>query len=267
MRTEKPFWHRLDPNATDVRRVADAEIDALPKSVRAVLADVWQERGKSELKVAGCFCAVAGAVIEHGGHDEVVKLVTRATRDEVRHSEIALDMAARYADRDPIWPGATQFPVPAFAPADPRLRATLLVIMMCCISETLACAVLEAQMSIAKSPLVKAALQSVLTDEIDHARAGWAHLGSSYVTPEMKAEIGANWLPRLFAARLNELFASEDPFPGEDQPDHGIMARPQRKKVIGTALVDVVVPGFEAAGIDAARGRAWGRETFGPFLG
>ncbi|HEY8077121.1 MAG TPA: ferritin-like domain-containing protein [Labilithrix sp.] len=266
MRGERPFWQKLDPSATDIRQIADPEIDALPKSARAVLADIWQERANSELKVAGCFCAVAGAVIEHGVHDEVLRLVTRATRDEVRHAEIAADMASRYADRDVIWPGPTPYPVPKFEPADPRLRATLLVLAMCCINETLACGILEGQSSIATSPLTKAALQSVLTDEIDHARAGWAHLASSHVTPEMKAEIGKNWLPRLLAARLSELFASEEPFPGEDQPAHGILVRADRKRIIGTGLVDVVLPGFERAGIDASRARAWTQETFGPWL-
>jgi hypothetical protein len=263
MRSDRPFWHKLDPNATDIRRVEDPEIDRLPSGARAVLANIWQERGNSELKVSGGFTAVAAGVIEHGGAEEVTKITARAVRDEVRHAEIAVEMAARYADRDVLWPAAQPFPVPALAPAGPRLRATLLVIAMCCINETLACGILEGQLEIATSPLTRAALQSVLVDEIDHARVGWAHLASPAVTPEMKAEIGAGWLPRLLLARLGELFAEDTPFPGEDQPAHGILTRAARKKIIGTALVEVVCPGFERAGVDATQARAWTKERFG----
>lgn len=262
VRSDRPWWSKVDPNATDVRAVADAEIDRLPEESRSILAAIWQERGASELKVAGGFSAVSAQLIEHGTADSVLKIVSRAVRDEVRHAEIAVDMAARYRASAIEWPPPAPFPVPVLAPADGRLRATLLVIAMCCINETLACAILEGQLSIATSPLTRAALQSVLADEIDHARAGWAHITTPFVTATMKDEIAADWLPRLMNARLRDLIEEDAPFPGEQFPEHGILTRAARKKIVAIGLDTVVCPGFERAGIDPTKARAWAKTAF-----
>src|SRR4051794_31499231 len=113
MRGARPWWTKVDADAVDVQRVADAEIDKLPNPARATLAAIWQERGASELKVAGGFAAISGVLIEHGTADGVLKLVSRAVRDEVHHAEIAVDMAARYRGAVGIdWPPPEPFPVP-----------------------------------------------------------------------------------------------------------------------------------------------------------
>jgi hypothetical protein len=262
VRSESPWWKKVDPDATDVRRIADPTIDSLDVEGRAIVAAVWQNRGASELKVGGGFAAVTSELIEHGTADVVLKLVSRAVRDEVRHAEIAVDMAARYGDREVQWPHAEPFPVPRLEGATGKLRATLLVIALCCINETVACAILEGQIAETTSPLTRAGLQSVLTDEIDHARAGWAHLATPFVTAAMKEEIGARWLPRLLDARLRPLVAETSPFPGEQFPAHGILPRAERQRIAQSVLLDVVCPGFARAGIDATAALAWTREVF-----
>lgn len=261
LKSDRPWWNKVDADATDIRGVSDPEIDRLDPEARQVLAGVWQERGLSELKVAGGFSAITSELIEHGTADVVLKLVSRAVRDEVRHAEIAVDLASRYRDSEVLWPRAEPFPVPRLDPAPPRLRAALLVVTMCCFNETVACAILEAQLEVATSPLARAALQSVLVDEIDHARAGWAHLATPYVTASMKDEI-ARWLPRILRARLAELVDHDTPFPGEDLPGHGVLSRATRKKIVANVIEDVMCPGFQQAGIDPSAALAWSRETF-----
>lgn len=264
MRSAKPWFTKVAPDATDIRAVPDAEIDALSPDARAELAAIWQERGASELKVGGSFAAITAEVLVHGTPDTALKLLSRAVRDEVHHAEIAVDMAARYRGDQVLWPPPATFPVPAFEPAGPRLRATLLVIALCCINETLACGILEGQLSIARSPLTRAALHSVLADEIDHARAGWAHVASAHVTEDMKKEIGGGgWLPRLLHGRLKDLVDVDSPFPGERHPEHGILTRAARKQIVATALRDVVFPGFERAGFETASARDWAATAFG----
>jgi hypothetical protein len=133
---------------------------------------------------------------------------------------------------------------------------------MCCINETLACAILEGQLSQATSPLTRAALQSVLSDEIDHARAGWGHLATPFVTGAMKAEIAEGWLPRLLNARLRDLVVEDSPFPGEEFPAHGILTRSARKRIVATALETVVFPGFARAGIEPSKAQEWSKTAF-----
>lgn len=261
-----PWWKKADPNANDIREVIDEAIDATPSEGRAVMASIWQERGVSELMVAGGFTALTGELLEHGTADVVLKIASQAVRDEVHHTEIAVAMAARFRGDEQKWPPPQKFPVPRLAPADAKLRATLLVIAMCCLNETLATAFLEAQMSVAKSPLARAALQSVLSDEIDHARMGWAHLSTPFVTAEMKEEIGkGDWLPRLFRAKLADLLEERAPFPGEEYPEHGILTRKQRVDLVRACLDDMILPGFERAGIDTNNARAWARTALEPW--
>jgi hypothetical protein len=96
--------------------------------------------------VAGGFSALSAQLIEHGTAGGVLKLVSPAVRDEVHHPEIAVEMAAR--------------------------------LPVCCINETLACGILEEPLSIATSPLTRAALQEIVATALeDVVFAGSARAG------------------------------------------------------------------------------------------
>lgn len=263
----RPWWTRADASATALAAVADPFIDALSPEGRATMATVWQERGNSELRVGSTFCAVTTQLIQHGGDEMVMTLLAQAMRDEVYHSQISVEMASRYRGGDPQWPGPQPTHVPVFAPSEGKLRATLLVMTLCCINETVACGILEGQIAKVASPLSKAAAQTILSDEIDHARAGWAHLASRQVGPAILGELGG-WLPRLLSARLNEL-AVEDapPYPGEEYQELGVLSRRERKVIVHTTLHEVMLPGFARAGIDIGPATQWADETFGKRAG
>jgi hypothetical protein len=254
------WWHRADANAQSFADVRDDVIDALAPDSRTQLAGVWQNRAGLELQVGIGFAAIAGGLVECGVIQPVIEIVTAAVRDEVRHAEISAALAARYRGEDHIrWPAPAKTLIPAFAPATGAFRSTLRVIAQCCINETLACAVLEACVAQGKSPLVRAGQQSILSDEIDHARAGWAHLSSPFVSADDKRALAA-WLRRLLAGKLDALLDEAAPLPGEAFPDHGMLSREVFMKIIHSALGDVVFPGFDAAGIDTTDARAWAAE-------
>jgi hypothetical protein len=252
----KPWWHRADASAESFADVSDEVIDGLAAEHRAQLAAVWQNRAGLELQVGVGFAAIAGGLVEHGVAQPVIELVTAAVRDEVRHAEISASLAARYRGDAIAWPAPAKTLIPAFAPATGAFRTTLHVVAMCCINETLACEILEACVAQGKSPLVRAAQQSILSDEIDHARAGWAHLGSPYVTAGAKRELGP-WLRRLVAGKLDALLDEAAPLPGEAFPEHGMLSRETFRTLIHAALEDVVFPGFERVGIDTTEAREW----------
>jgi hypothetical protein len=252
----RSWWARVDASAESILAVHDAEIDALARDERLTLAAVWQKRGGLELQVAGGFAAIASELLEHGAVQPVMALVGQAVRDEVHHAEISVELAARYRGDDVVWPAPAPVHIPKLAPATGALRATLHMIAMCCINETVACAILEAAFAQAKSPLVRAGIQSILSDEIDHARAGWAHLASPFVDAETKRAL-PQWLKRLLAGKLDVLLQDESPLPGEAFPHHGMLARETFREVVHAALDDVVLPGFARAGIDTEPARAW----------
>lgn len=264
MKRARPWWSRVDAEATSIANIPDPIIDNATPEERATLAGIWQERGGSELRVGAGFTAVCQQLIGFGADEKVIEIATEAIRDEVHHAQIAVALAARYRGDAEKWPTGQDTTVPLFAPSEGKLKATLFVTAMCCINETLACSVLEAQLMAAKSPLARAGYQSVLSDEIDHGRMGWAHLSSVHVPNEIRQQIG-DWLPRMFQARLGELFDTS-PLPGEHLTSHGILTRRARQEVIGTGVMEVVLPGFQQIGVNPEKGYAWAKENFGPIL-
>lgn len=258
---KKPWWARGNPDAASIADVVDPVIDEAPPDARAKLAAIWQKRGGLELRVASGFSALAVELFEHGASSTVYEILGQAVRDEIHHAEISVAMAARYRGDAPVWPAPEPTHIPPFAPTTGAMHATLYVIATCCINETVACGVLEAALGGAKSPLARAALGTILEDEIDHARAGWAHLASAYVTPEMRRAL-PKWIHRLHAAKLRELVEDDAPLPGEPFPEHGMLTRERSRAVVHATLVDVIFPGFRRAGIDATLVERWAEGAF-----
>jgi hypothetical protein len=239
----------------------DLEIERAVPDARTRLAAIWQKRGGLELRVAAGFSAVNLELLEHGATQAVYEIVGQAVRDEVHHAEISIEMAARYRGDAPVWPEPEPLHVPPFAPAKGAMHATLYMIATCCINETVACGVLEAALVQAKSPLARAALATVLSDEVEHARAGWAHIASPYVTPDMKRAL-PRWIHHLHAVKLRELVEEDTPLPGEDFAEHGMLSRQRSREVVHATLVDVIFPGFRRAGIDTSLAEEWAQGAF-----
>jgi hypothetical protein len=260
-RTAAPWWKRAGLGARSFEELVDPVIEGAPAADRTRLAAIWQKRGGLELRVAAGFSALSVELFEHGTAPVVYEIITQAVRDEVHHAQISIEMAAKYRGDAPVWPAPEPLHIPPFAPTTGAMHATLYVIAMCCINETVACGVLEAARALAKSPLARAALATILADEIDHARAGWAHLASPYVTEEMKRAL-PGWLHRLHSVKLRELVEDDGPLPGEDFDVHGMLSRRRSREVVHATLVDVMFPGYRRAGIDPSLAEGWARGAF-----
>jgi hypothetical protein len=202
--------------------------------------------------------------VEHGALQPVIEIASQAVRDEVHHAQISVELAARYRGDAVLWPKQTSVHIPELAPATGALKTTLHMIAMCCINETLACTVLELALSKAKSPLVRAGIQSILRDEIEHARAGWIHLASPLVNVETKRVLGL-WVRRLLSGKLTSLLEDDAPMPGEAFPDHGMLTRADFRSVARATLNDVILPGLESVGIDPEPASKWAVEAFASF--
>jgi hypothetical protein len=256
-----PWWRRASSDARSLDEIVDPEIEAATPAARARLAGIWQKRGELELRVAAGFSALAVELFEHGTPQVVYEIVGQAVRDEVHYAQISIEMAAKYRGDAPVWPKPEPLHIPPFVPTKGAMHAALYIIALCCINETVACGVLEAALAQAKSPLARAALSSILSDEIVHARAGSAHIASPYVTSQMKRAL-PKWLHRLHSVKLRELVEEDEPLPGEGLPEHGMFSRKRSRDVVHATLVDVMLPGFRQAGIDTGLTEEWAHEAF-----
>lgn len=234
----------------------DETIEALPAATRGLLADLWARRASSELAAGQAFAAVERELIALAADPAVLALARKAVEDEPRHSELCRRLAESYGETPVPAPEPPPVELPGLEPADPELRRHLLVVAMCCINETIACAFVEACLADAEGPLVRAIHREHLSDEIDHARIGWAHLASSRVDPAVRAQV-ARWLPRLLEANVRHWEERIRLLPEAGVPGHALPPVAALIRAAHDAVEQVILPGFEHVGVDTAPARAW----------
>ena len=233
----------------------DASVGDLSPLQRITLADVWIGRAASERRVADSFVVVRDALASLGAADELVELATRAIDDEMRHAELSRDVASRYARARLEHPPRLVLTIPLHPGASEDLRYVLHVVGQCAFNETIASTFLEAALVEATAPLARAALRELLSDEIDHARIGWALLGS--LDHEMRRQV-ERWLPGMAIANLrmwretNRTYASDAKLAA-----HGAPRLEAVEHALLLAFRDLILPGFEHLGIATDTMRTW----------
>lgn len=238
----------------------------LPRAAERVLSGVWAYRAGAERQAAGRFARLAAALAEQGALAECIALAQRAVDDETRHVGICCAMADAYGGaNEPAVAGAEPIG-PATLP--PRDRLLYEIVAFCCITETLNASLMKVALDRARVGAVRHALRSILKDEVQHARLGWAHLAWARARGETSFVAAA--LPRMLAGAVQEeLFSpAERAVDGAELEAHGELPEAQRLAIFEACAEHVLVPGFEQHGIDTGPMRAWisrrklGKESF-----
>jgi hypothetical protein len=195
----------------------------------------------------------------------VLSLVTRAAADEVRHADICRRMAelhGRVTLPDHLR-GVERFP--DFEGASPEELALYHIVEMCCLSETFTGVYFTEMLERTTHPLGHTVVQSLLEDEIDHGRVGWA-----YLAEVRRAGGGASLshvLPELVRMTVKPVMDEAREAPEGDDPlidAHGYLGRDRGAEIYARTFFEVILPGFEALGVDTegarrvARDEGWG---------
>jgi len=233
----------------------DPSAAALAPERREAIARHWRGRSEAELSTAAVFTQVARALLEIGAAPEVLVLAARGPSDEVQHARLCHAIAELYAGRALTFPSAALADPVQFGDASPRINRLLLAVHHSCLNEGIAAAYLQENLRRSAAPAASAVIRSLLRDDVDHARIGWAHLASPRVTPADRAHI-AGALPTLVRIAWQAWLG-----PGADcdadEPEHGCLPRHARLPLVREALEAMILPGFEHVGIDARAARAW----------
>jgi hypothetical protein len=206
----------------------------------------------------GAFARLTLELAEIGCDSVVLALVARASSDEVRHADLCRRMAARHLGEGNV--GARLRGLAGFAhPSGPANEDDTLrrVVEMCCLSETFTGAYLTEMRERTAHPTARAAVESLLEDEIDHGRVGWAYLA------QVKRDGGGATvdaaLEAMLVADVKPVFDEAVAFPEADDPRleaHGYLSTAAARRVYAKTLRDVVLPGFDALGVDTRPARA-----------
>ncbi len=227
----------------------------LPDPPPVAVALLWRHRERVEHEAAALFATLAEELAATG-HGVLAGRARAAAADEVRHA--ARCRAIVDACVTGLAPLAPTRPVlgPAGARLDRRRGALYASVAIGCVTETLSCALLLAMRAVATFAPVKAAIEAIVKDEIEHGRLGWAHLAAE----AERADVG--WLgahvPAMRAAALAEDVSPLLAASARARPVAGPLARYgilTRAEV--TALVDdtwrvVIAPGLDRFGIRCA---------------
>lgn len=219
------------------------------------MAEIWLGRAANERRVSDSFAFIADALRALNANAALIELAVRAVDDELRHAEICRLVASRFHGSELEPPARLALTVPAHATASPDLRHTLHVVGQSCFNETIASAVLEASIAGARGALVSAALRELLSDEVDHARLGWAHLAAT--REELRAKV-EKWIAAL--ARGNLTMWRDTPrryATTVAMTEQGALTAQETEETLLAAIRDLVIPGFDKLGMSTTEVRAW----------
>lgn len=233
----------------------DPQIDALDPAQRSQLSAIWLARAASERRVADAFEVVRDALEDLGSEPQLRALAARAVDDEHRHAELARLVASRFAGRELEPPARLTLVVPEHRGAPARLRCSLHVLGHCAMNETFASAFLEAALGACRAPYARASLRELLSDEVDHARIGWAHLAA--LGAYERAEL-APWIDSLVRANLEMWRESEREYPSDPALHrHGSPPAEVVESALLGAVRDLIIPGLAHFGIPTHSLRTW----------
>lgn len=230
-----------------VELAEDATIAALAPARRRAIARHWLARAHGELSTAAVFTRVTQALLELGAEPPVLALAARGVGDEVRHARLCHALAQLYAGSALEFPTADGAEDVQFGDAPPRVNRVLLAVYHSCLNEGIATAYLQENLRRTCAPAARGVIRSLLRDDIEHARIGWAHLASARVTSDDRRHVAAA-LPTLLRI-VSDAWLGPDVESDTDAPEHGCLPRSGRSVLVRAAIEDVILPGFEYVGI------------------
>lgn len=232
----------------------DGEVTEIAPAMREHLARIWLSQAATEARVAQSFALVHESLVELGADAGLVAVSKRAIDDEHRHTMLCREMARRYLGAEVTATPELPFSPPRHeAAASDEVRRALWVIGQCAFNETFASAYLSLCHERAEVAVARAALRELLSDEIDHARIGWAWL--STLPSKLRPSVD-DWLLPLAVCNLREwrsVRLAED----ASLVRHGIPCAADVEEALVDALRDLIVPGLVHTGCDTRAIERW----------
>jgi hypothetical protein len=222
---------------------------------REAVAAAWTSRARNELSTSGVFASLTRSLIALGADVALVRQAACAVVDEVRHAEICVHVARTYAP-------ACDAPAPSELRDPPRFGASeeldrwLFVVLQSCINEGVATGYLQRCLDEARTPVARAAVRDILSDEVHHARLGWSLLASGKAQSSVRADI-AEALPTLLRMVTEAWTCPAPDSPPPPPVGHGIVALSALPEVVRTTYDELILPGFDSVGIDTRPARRW----------
>ncbi len=232
----------------------------LDPDVRAELARIWAERIPTEYRSITGFGTFAFDLVAAGAPPDLVAVCHRVCIDELRHTELAVRMVEIYGGRRPTLPREISS-LPATQGISAVAQAGRSAIALSCLGETFACTELAMLRDRAVDPVVRGVLTVFLSDEIVHARIGWAYLAHAIPSADARTKQDvASAVPEYVAGIAANLFGNDAQAPAVDVTHdderlaaHAVCSMREEQSLYREFVRDVFVPGLVATGVPIDR--------------
>ena len=238
------------------REAVPAALPQLPH-LREAAIETWLGRMRNEHGSARVFEGLAVQLRAAGLPDlEVERCLAFA--EEERYHGVLCGAVVEALGGEALGPALPEAPFPTHPGASPLEAALRSMLSVCCLSETVAVALIGAErLDMPEGPL-RELLTGIYADECGHANFGWRLLPGLLAQTTASDRAGLEAYLRLAFGHLeaHELshLPAEGGFPAEGAA-LGLCNGASARGLFYDAVEQVIVPGLQAAGLDAAS--AW----------
>ena len=202
----------------------DDSIDVLDTHARRAIGAIWFDRARSELAVAAQFEAIRAGFARRGHSASLDAALASAVTDEARHARLCGAVAQRFGDVRRATTSVEVGPLVRFGDADEGVSLLLHLVLLSSINEVASTFYLRSAMKESSGKLASAVVRELLSDDVEHARLGFAHLASPNVDSEAKRHVGSA-LPTLL--RLSyDIWANVPTTPKRGSPITAVLGAP-----------------------------------------
>jgi hypothetical protein len=186
----------------DLQSDARAHLVEMPVHSRALAASgiaTWRARMVNEYTSAEVFVALSAQLSRAGWEDAWVRECLGFAGEERRHGVLCGSVVVALGGRASA-PLPERHPFPEHPHVSARAAALRNVISICCMSETVAVALIGAERLEMKAGPLRALLTRIYSDEVGHARFGWRVLERAMDSLEEADRLAVQrYLPVAFA--------------------------------------------------------------------
>jgi hypothetical protein len=230
----------------------------------------WKLRMVKEHVSARVFAQLIPQMMRAGIDPSWQESVSIMVSDELRHGRQCAEMVHALGGE-----AIAELPdglddVPTHDDVEPLEGFLRNILSISCLSETVAVALIRAEKSEVTTPEMEATLDTILADEVQHARFGWRVL--SEVAGELSEETRVRLSDYLIGAfrhlAEHELhFLPIDPVPSDEAAAYGVCDGRDARRLFYDTVEQVIVPRLEDHGLSARAAWEASRRPVGSAAG
>ena len=241
----------------DLREAARPLAPALPAEPMDRAAAIATGRGRmvNEHGSARVFAALATQLADAGAEQTWIDDARRMA-DEERHHGVLCGAVVEALGGEARAPALVDAQMPAHADADRFEAVTRNILSICCLSESVAVALIGAERLQMPEGGLRDLLTEIWSDEVGHARFGWRWL-AAHQDRLPTQRLGAYL--RVAFAHLEAHELAHLPLGGAGEPALGVCTGADGRALFYSAVAQVIIPRLEALGLPAAQ--AWAQRA------